>query len=259
MNTDKKGNETKTDYLIERINQNESAQTIDINEWAFKKIESSDQQISILELCCGTGKQTAWLLNSFPNAIISCLDISKDSIDVVKRTFELELKRMKFYNIDIDLFFSTNKLHFDLIFCSYGLYYSVNIEEVLSQIYESLNTNGKFIVMGPFGKNNKQLFDILQNLKMIIPEAVIASSSTFMYEKVLKFSIENFSANYIYTTQNNIKWGNIDQVLSYWKNTTFFDPKKEEEFREFINREIAENGYFTNQKRIMLIQSVKHA
>ena len=104
MSVDKKGNETKTDYLIERINQNESAQTIDINEWAFGKIESSDNQISVLELCCGTGKQTAWLLKSFPNAMISCLDISEESLEVVRRTFESQLKRMEFYNKDIDLF-----------------------------------------------------------------------------------------------------------------------------------------------------------
>ena len=72
--------EKKTDFLIERIQQNENAQSIDINKWAFQNIDGSSEEINVLELCCGTGKQTKYLLEAFPNAKISCLDISAEAI-----------------------------------------------------------------------------------------------------------------------------------------------------------------------------------
>ena len=230
----KNSNETKTDFLITRINQNENYQTVDINKWAFEKIKGSNKEINILELCCGTGKQTDYLIRMFPNANISCLDISIEAINTVKNNFKNNSKQMKFYNMGIDDFFNKNKKEYDIIFCSYGLYYSSNIDFVLDKINISLSPTGKLIVMGPYGDNNKPLFDILLGLNVNIPSLVISSSSTFMFEKVLADTIRNFSETHIYTTQNNILWENIGSVMSYWKNSTFFDAVVELEFQKIV-------------------------
>jgi len=120
---EKNNDATKTDFLIQRIKQNENFQTIDINEWAFEKIKGSKENIEILELCCGTGKQTGFLLKTFPNANISCLDISEESILTVKENYSSEKNRMNFHNDDIDSFLKKNKKIKNVIFCSYGLNY----------------------------------------------------------------------------------------------------------------------------------------
>ena len=105
-------NETKTDFLMARISQNENNQTVDINKWAFEKIKNTDEKINILELCCGTGKQTEYLVQKFPNATISCLDISIDAISAVKNKFHSHDSRMKFFNTGIDDFFKNNEEKF---------------------------------------------------------------------------------------------------------------------------------------------------
>lgn len=255
----KNNNETKTDFLMARISQNENNQTVDINKWAFEKIKSNSEKINILELCCGTGKQTDYLVQLFPNAKISCLDISIDAITTVKNKFQSHSARMNFYNMGIDGFFKENEEKFDIIFCSYGLYYSKDIDYVLFQINELLNNGGKLVVMGPYGDNNKQLFDILLDLRITIPDLVLSSSSTFMREKVLSFSINHFNAIHLYTTQNNIIWENVESVMNYWKNSTFYDSSIEQEFQKIVETKINLKGNFINEKKIMLIEAIKNA
>ncbi len=252
-------NETKTDFLMARISQNENNQTVDINKWAFEKIKNTDEKINILELCCGTGKQTEYLVQKFPNATISCLDISIDAISAVKNKFHSHDSRMKFFNTGIDDFFKNNEEKFDIIFCSYGLYYSRDMDYVLAKINESLNNSGRLVVMGPYGENNKQLFDILLSLKVKLPDLVISSSSTFMREKVLGFSINNCNAIQIYTTQNNIIWENVESVMNYWKNSTFYNSSIEQEFQKIVEAQINSSGKFINEKKIMLIVATKNA
>jgi ubiquinone/menaquinone biosynthesis C-methylase UbiE len=253
----KNSNETKTDFLIARINQNENNQTVDINKWAFDKIPARNEVINILELCCGTGKQTEYLVMTFPKATITCLDISVDAINTVKEKFRQETGRMNFYSMGIDEFFKSNKEQYDIIFCSYGLYYSKDIEFVLSKINGCLNPAGRFYVMGPYGDNNKQLFDALAQVNVKIPDPVISSSSTFMFEKVLADATKNFETIHIYTTQNNILWEDVSSVMNYWKSSTFFDAAAETAFKNVAGKTIEDNGRFINTKKIMLIEAIK--
>ncbi|MGI8584325.1 MAG: class I SAM-dependent methyltransferase [Chitinophagaceae bacterium] len=248
----------KTDYLFERITQNENFQTIDINKWAFEKIEGTNETLNILELCCGTGKQTKCLLETFPNSTISCLDISNEAIDVVKASNKDDQHRMIFFNTGIDDFFYKSSEKYDIIFCSYGLYYSLNIEIVFSRIKQSLNSVGRFIVMGPYGNNNKQLFDLILRLNINIAEPVLHSSSKFMVEDVLKFAANNFKQVHIYTTRNSIKWLDANSVISYWQNSTFFEEDKKEDFILNVSKEIENNHFFLNDKYIMLIEAINH-
>jgi ubiquinone/menaquinone biosynthesis C-methylase UbiE len=210
-----------------------------------------------LELCSGTGKQTEYLLELFPNSTISCLDISIDAINTVKNNFKDKHSRMSFFVKGIDEFFESNKARFDLVFCSYGLYYSKNIEFVLNSIYNLLNKNGRLMVMGPFGKNNKQLFDILTKLDVTIPQPVIHSSSKFMYEDVLGFAVNNYESVHIHTTQNRIEWKTVESVMSYWKSSTFFNESRENDFQQLVANEIGKNGVFVNDKHIMLLIAIK--
>jgi len=253
-----KDNATKTSSLIERINQNENFQSFDINEWAFDKIKGSNNKLNVLELCCGNGKQTGYLLKCFPNAHLSCLDISAESIALVKKNNSAEAARMTFYCEPIDDFFEKNKTLFDLVFCSYGLYYSSNINKVLARINKGLNPGGRLIVMGPYGINNKPLFDVLTGLGVTIAEPVISSSSTFMSEVILPFCIANFSDMHIYTAENKIAWNTVDSVMNYWKSSTFYAKDKEAAFENIIKAEIDRTGKFVNHKNIMLLESIKH-
>jgi len=255
---EKKNNAEKTDYLMERIHQNENFQTTDINAWAFSKLKVSSEKLNILELCCGTGKQTAYLLDCFPNATVSVLDTSEDAISFVKKTFESEKSRMHFHHTDIDAYLESGTEKFDLIFCSYGLYYAKDINKVFSRIWDRLNPKGRFMVMGPYGNNNKPLFDDLTSLGVPLPYLVTHSSCNFMYMDVLRFCVDHFKEIHIYTTKNPIVWKSADSVLKYWESSTFYAADKRNAFHQLIEQKIANTGSYRNEKNIMLLDACKN-
>ena len=247
----------KTDFLIERINQNQNNQALDINEWAFGQIRGSEAKLNILELCCGTGKQTRYLLRSFPNARVSCLDLSADAINTVKKEFSSEAGRMAFYNSGLDEFFASNQERFDLIFVSYGLYYAKDIQSVFRGINQCMNEGGRFLVMGPHGKNNQQLFDVLTSLGVTLPYPVIHSSALFMYQDVIAFTIENFRDTIIHTTTNSVSFQTVESVMNYWKSSTFYDASRAAAFEQKVRAVIEAEGAFRNDKHIMLLEACK--
>jgi SAM-dependent methyltransferase len=255
---EKKKDAENTNYLVERIVQNEKSQSIDINAWAFQNIKHSTDKLNILELCCGTGKQTEYLLGSFPHANVSVLDTSRESIELVKSQFSSEGYRMKFHLSDIDSFFENNSEKFDIIFCSYGLYYSKKIDWLLLQIYDRLNPKGRFVVMGPFGKNNKKLFDDLTSVGVSLAPLVVHSSCHFMYEDVLKFGVDKFRDMHIFTTKNIISWKTSESVLSYWESSTFYSQQCRTAFNNLVEAELKVKGEYRNEKNIMIIELVKH-
>ncbi len=242
-----------TDFLSTRITQNEKHQSIDINVWAFEKIGGNKQKLNILELCCGTGKQTEYLSNNFPESNITCVDVSKDAIAAIGNKFADKKNRVKAIVSGIDEFFANNNQNFDMIFCSYGLYYATDIDSVLIKLYGSLNENGRFVVMGPYGNNNKQLFDLVLKSEVKIPPFVTYSSCDFMHSKVIYSGIMNTHKIEIFSTTNSIKWNAPEDVVSYWKNSTFYDAAKESLFRELLDGEMKNSQAFINDKHIMLV------
>lgn len=248
----------KTNYLIERINQNENFQSVDINKWAFVRIQPSTEPLKILELCCGTGKQTQYLLSAYPNAEIFCLDISADAINSVKEKFGDQQNRMKFFNFGIDEFFSQNNEIFDIIFCSYGLYYATDINTVFKAIDDSTKPGSRLMVMGPYGNNNSQLFGILTSVGVQIADFVMHSSSTFMYRDLINFTLSAFQDTHCFTTKNSVKWDSVESVMSYWRNSTFYDKTKEAEAQKAISDILSSNeNVFQNDKHIMLLIAIK--
>ena len=74
---------------------------------------------------------------------------------------------------------------FDLIFCAYGLYYSSNAVLTLNQARAWLKPGGRIAIVGPFGPNNKPLFDLVRQSGVSLPRPVVYSSERFMLETVL--------------------------------------------------------------------------
>lgn len=243
----------QTSFLEERIKQNEHNQSLNLNEWAFMNIEPDNKSLSILELCCGTGKQTEYLTKLFPNANITAIDISNDAINTMK----LKFSQVNSIVTGIDEFINTTTDKFDIIFVSYGLYYASNLDDTISKIINSLNVGGKFIVLGPYGNNNKSLFDLVKSTGAKINEFVLYSCTDFMYDKVLRLSMTNFKDIKINTAVNTIKWKSYEDVIMYWKNTTFFDAAKENIFRTKLIDYFNSNDTFNNEKHIMLFQGLK--
>lgn len=244
-------------FLEERIKQNEKNQSLDLNKWAFSKIKKSNKKIKILELCCGTGRQTKFLNDWFPNSEIHALDISKESLNQITKQKFYYSKKIKLINSDLDSFFISNNEVYDLIFVSYGLYYAKNVDKVINYVFKSLNTGGDFIVLGPYGENNEKLFSLLEKSGQKINDFVRFSSSDFMTKTLLNRSFGLSSKIVIHTAINTIKWTSIIDVIEYWRNSTFYNENYLDQVKSNMMLEFNKSNYFKIEKHIMLLKIKK--
>ena len=120
---------------------------------------------------------------------------------------------------------------FDLIFCGYGLYYSADATLTLNQARSRLKPGGRIAIVGPFGPNNKPLFDLLRKAGVSLPEPVVYSSERFMLETVLPWGATNFESVSVHTMVNRVRWTSPEKVLNYWQSTTFYDAERRSGFR----------------------------
>jgi ubiquinone/menaquinone biosynthesis C-methylase UbiE len=246
-------NSSNSEALINRIIQNELNQNIDLNQWAFNCIKESEGK-NILELCSGIGRQTECLLQKFKNSHLTCVDISEESLLKIKHSSFYKEEIMTLVCDGMDEFFSNNISTYDTIFVSYGLYYAKEIDTVLNKVYLSLKKGGNFIVLGPYGDNNKQLFHEVQKTGVEIDKYIIHTCSDFMYSVVINKMLGLFKSYTIDTVINEVKWNTIEDVLKYWRNTTFYDPNKCTDFLLNLKNHFLSNPNFINEKHIMLLQ-----
>jgi SAM-dependent methyltransferase len=143
---------------------------------------------------------------------------------------------------------------FDLVFCAYGLYYSQNPQKTLDELFAWLKPHGRIVVVGPYGPNNKQLFELVQASGVTLGEAVVFSSQRFMLEAVIPWAALQFESVRVSTMVNPVRWATQERVLNYWQNTTFYDAARKPAFEALLERHFAEHGQFVNEKWVMMVE-----
>ena len=255
----------QSELLEQRITENAAAQQIDLATWIFERVRVRPG-VDVLELCCGTGGQTLTLLDRVgETGSVVALDISKTALETLRSKAGPEnSSRLVCVESRLEDFPSAieqceaRATKFDLIFCAYGLYYSSDSTNTLQQAKAHLKTAGSIVVVGPFGPNNNQLFDLVRSSGVELSSAVIDSSETFMLQTVLPWSARNFESLSVHTMVNPVRWNTSERVLNYWKNTTFYNAQKQRNFEELLNRHFERHAEFINEKWVMLME-MSHA
>ena len=252
---------TQSELLEQRIAENASAQQIDLTTWIFDRVALRAHD-RVLELCCGTGGQTLKILELLGEAgRVVALDVSQDALHTLTSKV-VPANGPKLTPIEGSLDDFSRPLRnaglqppsFGLVFCAYGLYYSADACRTLEEARSWLNPGGRIVVVGPFGPNNKPLFDILRASGVAIPEPVIASSERFMIETLLPWAARNFECISLHTMVNRVPWSAPERVLNYWQNTTFYDAEKRGVFENLLRRHFEQHGQFVNEKWVMLAE-----
>lgn len=251
---------TQSDLLEQRISENASSQTIDLAAWIFQRMHVRPGD-HVLELCCGTGGQTLPLLDRLgDNGGVVAVDISRAALDTLAhKVAPANMKRLTCVEATLENFVSVldripQLERFDLIFCAYGLYYSADARRTLDQARSLLNPGGRIVVVGPFGPNNKPLFDLVRASEVILSEPVLSSSESFMFQTVLPWGAENFERISVHTMVNPVSWIAPERVLNYWQNTTFYDAEKRENFEKLLQDHFKRHSAFVNEKWVMLVE-----
>jgi SAM-dependent methyltransferase len=254
---------TQSELLEQRIAENAAAQEIDLPTWIFERVQVSagDQ---VLELCCGTGGQTLPMLDRVGDSgRVVAVDISKAALDTLASKAGARSNRLTCVETSLENLSSAltqQEIHsgFDLAFCAYGLYYSSDVLRTLREAKAKLNPGGRIVVAGPFGPNNKQLFDLVRASGVTIAEPVVFSSEAFMLKTVVPWGAENFASVAVHTMVNPVRWATPERVLNYWQNTTFYDSARRADFERLLHAHFTEHSQFVNQKWVMLVE-MSHA
>jgi ubiquinone/menaquinone biosynthesis C-methylase UbiE len=252
---------TQAELLEQRIRENRESQEVDLAAWIFERVrvEPDDQ---VLELCCGTGGQTLPMLSALgERGRLVALDVSSAALETlaakVSGADSAKLKTVEASLDDVSQAVERSGIQrpsFDLVFCAYGLYYSQNPKKTLDEALTWLKPGGWIVIAGPYGPNNKQLFDLVEASGVTLGDAVTFSSQRFMLETVIPWAALRFESVRVSTLVNPIRWTAPESVLNYWQNSTFYDSARQAAFEALLRRHFAEHGQFVNEKWVMMVE-----
>lgn len=116
--------------------------TRDLEKIAAKQTLKNYNFSTIIELGCGTGKNTEWLTEK-ANSIIG-LDFSQKMLNKAKD--KIKSSNVKFQQADLTKPWNINDNYADLISCSLTLEHISDINFIFSEAYKKLKTKGIFFI-----------------------------------------------------------------------------------------------------------------
>ena len=222
---------TNAKDLNERLLSNTRFSSSNLHEWIFHQFTVRPAD-NILELCCGTGTQTEIFAQLCTRGTIYAIDASKDATGSIK---EKNMSQVRTITMDMDDL--TNlpmpEQFFDIVFCSYGLYYSHDSETLLRYLYRLLKSGGCLIIVGPYGDNNKELWELIQRVYPIDKDILFTCTGYMseLVEPVLKSCTPRVHATYF---ENQVEYPTPESLLSYINASTVY----KSEYRDQLKKEI---------------------
>lgn len=116
--------------------------TRDLEKIVAKNILSNYSFKKLIELGCGTGKNTEWLLEKADEII--ALDFSKKML--AKASDKIKSKKVLFKQTDLNKPWNVENKYADFITCSLVLEHISNLVFIFGQAYEKLKQDGKFYI-----------------------------------------------------------------------------------------------------------------
>jgi|688.fasta_scaffold208087_2 SAM-dependent methyltransferase len=222
---------TSSANLSNRLKVNSATQKIDFSGWLFSVLPKFKTTSNILDLGCGTGKQTEYFLKNLSDkGSVKAIDASQESLNKIPHD-----ERLEKFAIDFDDFSEIEKTlgngKFDLINSTYAIYYSKDPMSLISFLKSNyLSESGKFVIAGPTWEH--ELFtEITENFG---ENLTVKKTIDFMESELrpmVRNSQEIFAFNYLI---NLTEFNSVDEALLFMKNTTYGSQIDDKNLRKFF-------------------------
>ena len=116
--------------------------TRDLEAIAIRKVLGKSNYNNVLELGCGTGKNTEWLITKTDN--LTCVDFSDEMLGRAKEKIKSE--NVRFIKADIKKRWKITKPKYDLVTCSLILEHIEDIDFIFGQAFRVLKKDGLFYI-----------------------------------------------------------------------------------------------------------------
>jgi len=239
--------------LSGRIDANRRFAGADFEGWTRELIGQIPGR-RVLDLCCVTGNKLVIHAARPECEVLVGIDRSGESLATAKTRIAATGYQGSLDLLEIPMdgaleHSSVSGQVFDQISCCYGLYYAQNVEALLDSMLSHLVPGGAILIVGPWGENNKSLFDMLRRY-ITLPPLVERSATTFMTEEVQSHLGERAKVR-TETFVNPVSYPDVDAVLEYWRKTTFHEPSKESSIRSDLETHFASADTFVVEKHVM--------
>jgi hypothetical protein len=75
-----------------------------------------------------------------------------------------------------------------------------------------------------------------------------------MPKLVVPWGEKHFQEVRISTLENPVTWKDAESLLTYWRNSTFYDASREAQVTELLKKHFAAHGVFQDAKHVMLAE-----
>jgi len=225
--------ETTSD-LITRINIHDAYGAKDIDKWMLEVLPLN-QEMAILDVGCGAGKQCfSYLTHLNGKAKITGGDVSEELLSKAQEENAKLGNRITFQELDFNKTFPFESVTFDLVSCSFAIYYAEDMPFTIKEMHRVLKPGGYLFTTGPMPENKQMFYDIIQEAtgKEIPP---MPGSSRYASE-ILDTINAQFSEVEVLIFENPLTFPDVEPFLAYTRASlsedrllwnTFFQTKED--------------------------------
>lgn len=211
-------NSVDSDKLNNRLGYNKKNQKIDFTNWLFSKFNLNNNLNQILDLGCGTGIQTDYFLRTLGTSCqVLSIDASEESINALPHHKNLDKYCFNFDDIEkLDQVLDNKK--FDLINCTYAIYYSIDPIALIKRLRENhLADRGKIYIAGPTWPH--ELYTLVTN--QFGEDTKITKTIDFMYTELQLYLKNEVSMFETHQLNNVSEFEDFSELASFVLNTTY--------------------------------------
>lgn len=230
-----------SDDLLTRINIHDAFGARDIDKWMLEVLPL-EQGMTILDVGCGAGKQCfSYLAHLSGKAQITGGDVSEELLTKAREENQKLGDRVTFQTLNFNEPFPFEDNTFDLVSCSFAIYYAEDIPFTIKEMHRVLKPGGKLFTTGPMPENKQMFYDIIKEAtgKIIPPMPGSSRYSSDILESVKK----TFSETEVLIFENPLTFPSVEPFLAYTRASlsedrllwnTFFQTK--EDFKTIMDR-----------------------
>ena len=241
----------KTQNLQFRLYFNKKYQSKDLHKWFESKV-SIKKNFKILDVGCGTGKQSVYFKKKINNSgQLFSFDKSIKSITQLKK--KIGSRNSKIFSADMNEIEQINKKFFefekfDLISSVYSIYYAKKPLKIIKFLLSKLNKNGKLLLLVPIRPNK-----ITQIAEKFYKVPAKVTESLVIFKKIINYFVKqkyNIRTKYF---RSKIRVTNVEDVIKFYKSTTFFKKRYEKKVSEFVKKKFKKKSFVFKKDSCLII------
>ena len=204
--------ETTSD-LMTRINIHDAYGARDIDKWMLEVLPL-EQGMAILDVGCGAGKQCfSYLAHLSGKAEITGGDVSEELLAKAQEENQKLGNRVTFQPLNFNEPFPFPDNTFDLVSCSFAIYYAEDIPFTIKEMHRVLKPGGVLFTTGPMPENKQMFYEIIKEAtgKEIPP---MPGSSRYASE-ILGAVKATFSKTKVEVFENPLTFPSVEPFIAY--------------------------------------------